>query len=460
MCAVPKKRKVVSLKNTSAYNNYKKQQKQRKHHNSAKNHQTTEETQPRKEKRQKQTKAQPGLKHKPQNRTPQVAPKSAAKNNRPGKVKSTVNNAGTKTRQAVNRQKANIQKVKKANSGHMHLSQDIGIDLGTTSIKVFVKGRGVVFNEPAVVAIGRENKEIVAVGNAARLLLEKGNEDIEAIRPIREGTIADYEVSEKMLKYFIEQACGRNWIIKPRIMLCTHTDNTKVEEKSIRQIALQSGARQAYLMDKAMAAAIGAGLNVHSTSGDFIVDIGGGTTDIAIIALDGTICGRTIRIGGDNFNESIIKYIRRDHNLLIGEHCAEDIKCSIGTAIINDYNKKDFVKVTGKDTQTGKQKTITYTAKECNNALMEELNKIINAINDVLELAPPEITADIIAKGMVLTGGSARLNNLALLISKKTLIHVSTAENPECSVALGTGRALEFLGRYSSTGYFARKTWK
>ena len=447
MCAVPKKRKIVSLKTTSAYSNYKKQQKELKNHEDPKKREKIEN------RRKKEQQAEK-----------RAAKKSSAKNSRinksTDKVKSSVNNAGIKTRQAVDRQKANIQKVKKANSGHMHLSQDIGIDLGTTSIKVFVKGRGVVFNEPAVVAINRETKEVAAVGNAARLLLEKGTENVEAIRPMHEGAIADYDVSEKMLQYFIEQACGRNWIIKPRIMLCTHADTTKVEEKSIRQIALQSGARQAYLMDKATASAIGVGLNVHSTSGDLIVDIGGGTTDIAIIALDGTVCGKTIRIGGDNLNESIIKHVRRDHNLLIGEHCAEDIKCSIGTAVINDFNKKDFVKITGKDLETGEMKTITYTAKECNNAIMEQLNKIINAINDVLELAPPEITADIIAKGMVLTGGTARLSNLALLISKKTLIHVSTAENPEDSVAIGTGKALEMLGRYSSTGYFNRNTLK
>lgn len=415
--AVRKKQKIVSLKKTAAYSNYKKQGKAKKS--------------------ERQTVAR------------QAVSRTAAK---PRELTRHVKAKGTQTMQE---QKARMKKVKN-NTGRIHLSQDIGIDLGTSNIKVFVKGRGVVFNEPAVVALDKENNEVVAVGNAARNMLKISPDKIEAVRPISGGVIADYDVAEKTLQYFIEQACGRNWIIKPRIMICLPADATSVEEKAIRLSALQSGARQAFLIDRAIAAGIGVGVDIHGASGNLIIDIGGGATDIAVIALDGTVCGRTLRIGGETFNNSIIKNILHDHQILIGESCAEAIKCAIGTAIITENNKKNSVKVTGTDTKTGQQRTITYTAKECNNALMEQLTVIVDAVNEVLEEISPELAADIIAKGLILTGGSSRLNNIAMLLRRKTQLHVSLAENPECSVGIGIGKALEMLGRISSTGYYAR----
>ena len=448
MCAVPKKRKTVSLKTTAAYANYKKQGKGKK-------------------KKQKQPKEQRSRHHHNAKPTAKVRKQSASTASKAGhnkqpkaKVQTTARNAKKRSIQAVNAQKARIKNAKNhraGGSGFLNLSQDIGIDLGTTAVKVFVKGRGMVFNEPSVVALDQNTGEVVAVGNAARSLLGKTEEKIEAICPINNGVIADYEVTEKMLQYFIEQACGRNWIVRPRIMVCLPSDSTKLEEQNIRKAALQSGARQAFAVNKTIAAALGVGVDIHGASGNLIVDIGGGTTDIAVIALDGIVCGKTIRIGGNTMNEAIIKQIRREHELLIGEHCAEDIKCTIGTAIINDINKKDSVQVKGQDMKTGKMKTITFTAKECRNALAEQLNIIIDAINETLEFTSPELMADIIAKGIILTGGGSRLNKIAQLISKKTLLHVSTAENPECSVVLGTGKALEMLGRASGISYFARR---
>ncbi len=415
--AVRKKRKIVSLKKTTAYSNYKKREKAQKSGKKTNDGQTSSRT---------------------------------AAHSRAAAPKEKTGHAHT-----AKEQKRRVKQTK-SQSGRIHLSQDIGIDLGTSNIKVFVKDRGIVFNEPAVVALDKESGEVVAVGNAARNMLKINADKIEAIRPISGGVIADYDVAEKTMQYFIEQACGRNWIIKPRIMVCLPADATGVEEKAIRLSALQSGARQAFLIDRAIAAGIGVGVDIHGASGNLIIDIGGGTTDIAVIALDGTVCGRTLRIGGENFNQSIVKNILRDHQILIGESCAEAIKCAIGTAIITENNKKNSVKVTGADTKTGKQRTITYTAKECNNALMEHLSVIVNTVNEVLEEISPELLADIIAKGLILTGGSSRLNNIAMLLRRKTQLHVSLAEDPECSVGLGIGKALEMLGRISSTGYYAR----
>lgn len=421
--AVKKKKKFVSLKKTAAYSSYKKQGRTQKSGRQAAERQAAK----------------------------QVISRTAAK------PKAVTQSVKTRSAQAVQEQKARVKKVKN-NTGRIHLSQDIGIDMGTSNIKVFVKDRGVVFNEPAVVALDKENSEVVAVGNAARNMLKINPDKIEAVRPVSGGVIADYDVAEKTLQYFIEQACGRNWIIKPRIMVCLPADATGVEEKAIRMSALQSGARQSFLIDRAIAAGIGVGVDIHGASGNLIIDIGGGTTDIAVIALDGTVCGRTLRIGGETFNDSIIKNILHDHSILIGESCAEAIKCAIGTAIITEDNKKNSVKVTGTNTKTGKPRTITYTAKECNNALMEQLSVIVDAVNEVMEEISPELASDIIAKGLILTGGSSRLNNIAMLLRRKTQLHVSLAENPECSVGLGIGKALEMLGRISSTAYYARRS--
>lgn len=435
MCAVPKRKKTISLKKTSAYANYKKQN--RKHSGKRQNAAPSQT-------------ANAKTRRKNSNNPPQ------SKNAKGANQKSAAKTAPKRKTAAAGKgaAKQNRQKMKK----NLHISLDIAIDPGTSSIVVYVKGRGIVFNEPAVVAMDKTTGQVVAVGHAARSILKNADENIEAIRPLKNGVIADYDVTEKMLQYFIEQAYGRSWVIKPRIMICMPYGATAMEEKAIKQAALQSGARQAFLMDKPMAAAMGVGLDVHGVSGNLITDIGGGTTTVAVIALDGIVAAQTILCGGSQLNEAIIKDIRRAHGLLIGEHCAEDIKCSIGTAVITDVNKKNSVKVKGKDLETGESKTITYTAKECNQAMMEHLNTIVNTINDMMEVISPELISDIIAKGLVLTGGGAKLDNIALFISQKTLLHVSTAEDPVFSVAKGMGKALDMLGRISSTGYFARKT--
>jgi rod shape-determining protein MreB len=411
MSAVRKKRKAVSLKKTSAYSNYKKQSKKNK-----------------KQQNHKQTK--------------QTVTGSQKKSTK---------------KPTSQRKKSPKTKTKKPTGRPLQLSLDIGIDLGTSHTAVYVKNRGIVFNEPTVVALDKETQEVVAVGNAARSILKERPGTVEAIRPIKNGVIADYDVTEKMLQYFIEQAYGRNWVMKPRIIICMPLGATAMEQQSIKQAALQSGARQSFLMEKPMAAAMGIGINVHSASGNLIVDIGGGTTNISVIALDGIVSGKTILCGGEQINEAIIKHIRREHGLMIGEHCAEDIKCSIGTAVITDLNKKNSVQVKGKDIKTGETKTVNYNAKECNQAIMPILMTIINEINDIMEQISPELISDIIAKGLILTGGGSRLDNIALFISQKTFLHVSTAEDPELSVAKGTGKALEMLGRISSTGYFTRR---
>ncbi len=468
MSAVKKKKKGPALKKTAAYANYKKNQKQRQ-----RKRPQVDTAQPRSQRettpkrgRPKTEEVRPGGKTRPvrgtrrpgkRGQSVSLSPQKTSKKNRTPRQKQISSSLPGRRRQmnAV-KKKQKKQQPKRP----LHLSLDIGIDLGTSSIEVFVKDRGIVFHEPSVVALNKETGEVAAVGNAARSMLQEAPDTIRAIRPIQNGVIADYDVTEKMLQYFIEQAYGRSWIIKPRIMVCLPYGATAMEEKSIKQAALQSGARQAFFLSRPMAAAMGAGLDVHGVSGNLIVDIGGGTTEIAVIALDGIVIGQTILCGGSQMNKAIIGDIRREHGLLIGEHCAEDIKCSIGTAVITEDNRKNSVQVKGKDMKTGEARTITYTAKECNQALLGTLNTIARTVNDMLEEISPELISDIIAKGLVLTGGGSQLDNIALFLSQKTFLHVSTAEDPAFSVAKGTGKALEMLGRIYSTGYFARKNRK
>ena len=332
----------------------------------------------------------------------------------------------------------------------MSVARDIGIDLGTASILVYVKGKGVVLREPSVVAIDKNTGKLLKVGTEAQNMLGRTPGNIVAIRPLREGVISDYDMTERMLREFIHKVAPTHFF-KPRLVICVPSGITEVEERAVIDAGIQAGARKVYLIEEPVAAAIGAGIDISLPDGHMIVDIGGGTTTVAVIALDGIVAAQTILCGGSQLNEAIIKDIRRAHGLLIGEHCAEDIKCSIGTAVITDVNKKNSVKVKGKDLETGESKTITYTAKECNQAMMEHLNTIVNTINDMMEVISPELISDIIAKGLVLTGGGAKLDNIALFISQKTLLHVSTAEDPVFSVAKGMGKALDMLGRISST---------
>ena len=334
----------------------------------------------------------------------------------------------------------------------------IGVDLGTASILIYVKNKGIVLNEPSVVAMNQLTHEIIAIGAAAKKMLGRTPNGIVAVRPLREGVIADYEVTEQMLRYFLEQACGRNRILKPRVMVCIPSGVTDVEERAVKQAALASGAREAFLIEEPMAAAIGAGMDIYTASGNLVCDIGGGTTDVAVISLGGIVSKTSLRVGGDKFDDAIVRYIRREHNLLIGESCAEDIKKSIGTAYITEKNKSNFVTVRGRDLMSGLPKSIKFSAPECKEAISEKLDTIIAAIKSVLEETPPELSGEIVDRGMVLTGGGSMVDGLPRLISEVTGLHVYLAEDPVACVAVGTGRSLAVMDRNPEGGsLLARK---
>lgn len=323
----------------------------------------------------------------------------------------------------------------------------IGVDLGTANILIYVKNKGIVLNEPSVVAMNERTGEVIAIGEAARKMLGRTPGGIVAVRPLREGVIADYDVTEQMLRYFLEQACGKNRILKPRVMVCIPSGVTDVEERAVKQAALASGAREAYLIEEPMAAAIGAGMDIYTPSGNLVCDIGGGTTDVAVISLGGIVSKTSLRVGGDKFDEAIVRYIRREYSLLIGETCAEDIKKSIGTAYLTENNRNNFVTVRGRDLMTGLPHSIKFSAAECYEAIRETLDMIIAALKSVLEETPPELAGDIVDRGMVLTGGGSMVDGLPRLISETTGLHVYLAEDPIACVAVGTGRSLTVMDR-------------
>lgn len=323
--------------------------------------------------------------------------------------------------------------------------QDIGIDLGTATVLVYVHGKGIVLREPSVVAINRENGQIFAVGEEARRMLGRTPGSIVALRPLRDGVIADYDSTEKMLRYFIEKACGRRGLLRPRVMVCIPTGVTSVEERAVRQAALQAGARQAYVIEEPLAAALGAGLDISEPSGSMVVDIGGGTTDIAVLSLGGIVCSTSIRVAGDKFDEAIVRYIRREHNLMIGERSAEELKIRIGTAHPASKGEERAMDVRGRDLVTGLPKTVKITAEEIYTAIQEPLQQIIGAVKEVLEKTPPELAADLVNKGIVMTGGGSLLHGMDMLISEETGLPVHVAEDPVSCVALGTGKALTML---------------
>ncbi|HIU10125.1 MAG TPA: rod shape-determining protein [Candidatus Avidehalobacter gallistercoris] len=325
---------------------------------------------------------------------------------------------------------------------------NIGVDLGTANILIYVKNKGIVLNEPSVVALSEQTNEVIAIGSAAKRMLGRTPEGIVAVRPLREGVIADYDVTEQMLKFFIEQACGKNWILKPRIMVCIPSGVTAVEERAVKQAAQHAGAREAFLIEEPMAAAIGAGMDVYSASGNLVCDIGGGTTDVAVISLGGIVTKNSLRVGGDKLDESIVRYIRRERSLLIGEPCAEEIKIKIGTAYLNEHNRDNYVTVRGRDLVTGLPKSIKFSAVECHEAIQEVLDMIVAAIRKVLEETPPELAGDIVDRGMVLTGGGSMLDGLPRLVAESTGLHVYLAEDPVACVAIGTGKSLSVIDHY------------
>ncbi len=322
------------------------------------------------------------------------------------------------------------------------LSTDIGIDLGTASILVYVRGKGVVLKEPSVVAFDRDTNKIKAIGEEARLMIGRTPGNIVAVRPLRQGVISDYTVTEKMLKHFIRKALGKRTFKKPRISVCVPSGVTEVEKKAVEDATYQVGAREVAIIEEPIAAAIGAGIDISKPCGNMIVDIGGGTTDIAVISLGGTVVSTSIKIAGDDFDEAIVRYMRKKHNLLIGERTAEEIKIKIGSA----YRRPEVatLDVRGRNLVTGLPKTITVTSEETEEALKETTSQIVEAVHSVLEKTPPELAADIADRGIVLTGGGCLLQGLEELIEEKTGINTMTAEDPMTAVAIGTGKFIEF----------------
>ncbi len=323
-------------------------------------------------------------------------------------------------------------------------SSDIGIDLGTASILVYVKGKGVVLNEPSVVAYDRDTNRIKAIGEEARLMLGRTPGNIVAIRPLRQGVISDYTITEKMLKYFIQKAVGKNFFgRRPRISVCVPSGVTEVEKKAVEDATYQAGARDVYIIEEPVAAALGAGIDISRPCGNMIVDIGGGTTDIAVISLEGTVVSSSIKVAGDDFDDAIVKFMRKRYNLLIGERTAEEIKIKIGTC----YKRPENITmdIRGRNLVTGLPKTVTISSDETEEALREVTAQIVDAVHSVLEKTPPELAADIADRGIVLTGGGALLHGLEDLIEENTGITTMTAEQPLTAVAIGTGKYIEFL---------------
>ena len=323
----------------------------------------------------------------------------------------------------------------------MVFGEDIGIDLGTASVLVYVKNKGIVLNESSVVAIEKQTGQLIAVGEEARQMLGRTPGSIVAIRPMREGVIADYEVTERMLKYFISKVIGSKALFKPRVMIGIPSGVTGVEQRAVKQAAIAAGAKQAFLIEEPLAAALGAGLEISEPRGSMVVDIGGGTTDIAVLSLGSIVTSKSIRIVGDNFDASLIRYMRRYHNLLIGERTAEQMKKDIGTAY---PQKREHLtaEIRGRDLVSGLPRTITVTAREAFEAIKEAVESILSATKEVLEKTPPELSSDIMDKGIVLTGGGALLHGLDKYLSEHTHLPIYIAENPIQCVAMGTAKAL------------------
>ena len=319
----------------------------------------------------------------------------------------------------------------------------IGIDLGTASILVYIKGKGVVLKEPSVVAFDRDTNKIKAIGEEARLMLGRTPGNIVAVRPLRQGVISDFTVTEKMLEHFIRKAVGKKTFRKPKIAVCVPSGVTEVEKKAVEDATYQAGAREVFIIEEPIAAAIGAGIDISRPCGNMIVDIGGGTTDIAVISLGGTVVSTSIKIAGDDFDEAIVRFMRKKHNLLIGERTAEDIKIKVGSCY--PRAEVDSIDVRGRNLVTGLPKTVTVTSEETEEALKETTSQIVEAVHSVLERTPPELTADIAERGIVLTGGGALLRGLEELLESKTGINTMTAEDPMKCVAIGTGKFVEFL---------------
>ncbi len=321
-------------------------------------------------------------------------------------------------------------------------SADIGIDLGTASILVYVKGKGVVLKEPSVVAFDRVTNKIVAIGEEARLMLGRTPGNITAVRPLRQGVISDYTVTEKMVKYFVQKALGRRSYRKPRISVCIPSGATEVEKRAVEDATYAAGAREVTIIEEPIAAAIGAGIDIYKPCGNMIVDIGGGTADIAVISLGSSVVSTSIKIAGDDFDEAIVRYMRKKHNILIGDRTAEDIKIKIGTCF--PLAEPEVMRVRGRNLVTGLPKEIEVSSEETEEALKEATVQIVEAVHSVLEKTPPELAADVSERGIVLTGGGALLRGLEQLMEDRTGINTMTADDPMQCVAIGTGKCVDY----------------
>ena len=330
----------------------------------------------------------------------------------------------------------------------MAFASEVGIDLGTANVLIYIQGKGIVLNEPSVVALNKDTGEVLAVGEDARLMLGRTPSNIIAVRPLKDGVISDYDTTERMLKFFIRKTCGSGRFFKPRIMVCVPSGVTEVEKRAVSEAATMAGAKEVYLMEEPVAAAIGAGLDIMSPDGVMVIDIGGGTTDIAVISLGGIVTSASVKIAGDRFDDAIIKYMRKAHKLFIGERTAEQLKFNIGTAFPREESVT--MECRGRDMVSGLPVSVTVTSEEMYDALDEPLTTICEAVHSVLEKTPPEVAADISSSGIMLTGGGALLWGLDKRIEDKTKIKVRIAEEPKSCVAVGTGQALKHMDAISS----------
>ncbi|MDQ3035022.1 MAG: rod shape-determining protein [Myxococcota bacterium] len=331
-------------------------------------------------------------------------------------------------------------------------SNDLAIDLGTATTLIYVKGRGIVSCEPSVVAVqtdARGGKKVLAVGKEAKEMLGRTPGNIQAVRPLRDGVIADFEITEAMLRYFIKRAQNRSTLVKPRIIICVPFGITEVEKRAVKESAESAGAREVFLIEEPMAAAIGAGLPITEPSGNMVVDIGGGTTEVAVISLAGIVYSQSVRVGGDKMDEAIVAYLKRKYNLLIGDQTAERVKCTIGNAYPGGSSgypgDVETMEVKGRDLVAGVPKTVIVNSDEIRDALSEPINTIVEAVMAALERTPPELSADIVDKGIVLTGGGAQLKNLDVLLREETGLPVMVCDDPVSAVVLGSGKTLDHL---------------
>ncbi|MBU2698952.1 rod shape-determining protein MreB [Sporomusaceae bacterium BoRhaA] len=323
------------------------------------------------------------------------------------------------------------------------MSMDIGVDLGTANVLVYIKGKGIVLREPSVVAIDRDTNRVLAIGEEARRMLGRTPGNIIAIRPLREGVIADYDTTESMLRHFIQKVAGKSSFFKPRIMICIPSGVTTVEKRAVLEASIQAGARKTFLIEEPLAAAMGAGLDIAEPCGSMVVDIGGGTTDVAVLSLGGIVISESLRVGGDKFDEALVRYVKKEYNIMIGERTAEQIKVNIGTAY--PTGRDETMEIRGRDLVSGLPKTMSISSSETREALAESVALIVHCVKSVLEGTPPELAADIMDRGIVMTGGGSLLFGLDKLINQETGIPTYLAEDPLSCVALGTGKALDAL---------------